>query len=553
MKVHPFLKDRVRSLQSRKLFFVASFLLVFILVLQNCTDPSSSNSSTTDTTPTIEGFVSGTDLSAVYTGSEKFLTPTAFRVPHDEADSSQTALATFAWKEFIALNWPSNYSTSTPTRGVPDSSQSALSFLKPDPNKPLVWQTYKHRVEVYPVNTASYNKNFDTPPQYFYKVEGQTDIPKYKDPGGKPLSQLTTYFNNLDESSEIGLATIFYEGDPDAPGANSNPKPSITNGGPGALRRVIYQAKASRVMFDYVVENNLYDSLTRVNKIDTTLNAINNKGQGGLPTCPDPSLICFPHGDVAGSEGSIEIKASWRQLTLEEYNTGRFLTAPILRYIKDVDPSNPQDSMIFYDIVPAAPTATSLPYGLLGLHIIHKTVHFPTYVFATFEQVDNLDPQKKLNQLSYYNNPRGGIVNPGKQYVVNRPHPIVSATQNVNNAVHEEIIKMDSTSVWQYYQLIGVQGPASNNQDTTDFFLANIVTETNEILRSFSGTLSNEYGTINPTAANIHVGSNLVIGGGCKGCHGNAQQSDFSFITQNAPFDGTPDVINAPLYIPLDQ
>ena len=96
----------------------------------------------------------------------------------------------------------------------------------------------------------------------------------------------------------------------------------------------------------------------------------------------------------------------------------------------------------------------------------------------------------------------------------------------------------------------------------TDYFLANIVTETNEALRSFSGTLDADNGTINPQNTNLRVGTTALTGGGCKGCHGNAQvgplieagapipdpliASDFSFITQGAPFD-VPDAINQPL------
>ena len=122
-------------------------------------------------------------------------------------------------------------------------------------------------------------------------------------------------------------------------------------------------------------------------------------------------------------------------------------------------------------------------------------------------------------------------------------------------------------SVWLYYKLIGVQGSATDPSDTegTDYFLANIVTETNEALRSFSGTLDAKTGVIDPQNTNIRKGPTAYTGGGCKGCHGNAQvgpivepgtpapksstliASDFSFITQGAPFGGMPDAINQPL------
>ena len=112
-----------------------------------------------------------------------------------------------------------------------------------------------------------------------------------------------------------------------------------------------------------------------------------------------------------------------------------------------------------------------------------------------------------------------------------------------------------------------MQGEATNSEDATsesEFALANLVTETNSVLRDFSGTL-NADGTIDPNNTNIYKGTTEFIGGGCKGCHGNAQvgphvefggappapdtliASDFSFITQNAPFEGKPDAINQPL------
>jgi len=97
--------------------------------------------------------------------------------------------------------------------------------------------------------------------------------------------------------------------------------------------------------------------------------------------------------------------------------------------------------------------------------------------------------------------------------------------------------------------LIGTQGPASNNQDTTNYLLANIVTETNEVLANFVGTLDKTNGVIaNPNGINVHKGNNSFVMGGCKGCHGNSQKSDFSFITADGPFDEV-DVVNQPLLI----
>jgi len=481
--------------------------------------------------------------------SYNFFENKPYDVPHDvqsPKDSGQVALSQFAWQEFIALNWPSNYGTTNNefTRGKPDTSKSVANFLSPDSLGQLVWQTYKHRVEMYPKNTSSYNKNFDTAPQYFYKLENQNEITGIN--SATPLNQITTIFNNLDETSEINLCALFVDGDPNAPDAKKYTNPGTASGLPGAPRRMIYEAKANRGMFDYVAKNYLYDAAIRAQKIKYTGKAIKNDNKGAVyQKTPDPNMIVFPFGDNKGEEGSIEVKATWRQLTLKEYKSGRYLTAPIIKY-RNGKP-NKAKGIAYYDIVPAIPTLTTLPYGLVGLHIIHKTKTFPSYVFATFEQVDNLSTViEPKNTLFYYNRNSNPSVNPDKQYAY-RANALLEGTKQVNTDVHSQIKALDASSVWQYYKLIGVQGHPQNNANTTDYFLANIVTETNQTLRDFSGTLDTLRGTFNPQGINLYQGKKKIVQGGCKGCHGNAQDADFSFITKDAPFDGKPDYVNQPL------
>jgi hypothetical protein len=123
-------------------------------------------------------------------------------------------------------------------------------------------------------------------------------------------------YNNLDESSEIGLCNM------SAP----------TNTG------IQYGAKVSRAVFHYVYASgsplctNSRDcsglATARGNAIDTLPQT------GGLcelpATAPKPTLS-LPCGDlsVAGDdgEGAIEIKAAWRQLTAGERACGRFSCA----------------------------------------------------------------------------------------------------------------------------------------------------------------------------------------------------------------------------------
>lgn len=543
----------------------------------------------------------------------QFFTSTAYTVPHDapaplpanQSSQQLTNLATFAWQEFIALNWPSSYDAKAHIRGKPDTTKLPLDFAQPDNAGDLVWQTYKHRVEVYPdgATAANYDSSFNTTPKYDYRGGDGKPIYACGDYTPGKNGQLGTWtadtsspdvsqvpiFNNLDETSEINLCTLFTSADPNAPGVPPA-KTDINNlfmGLPQQPRRFIYEAKANQVMFDYVAGNNYFLDDSRLLAQQATYNKVRKSGAGGVAPCPtlkagEQSIVCFPPGDSSpnGSEGTILVKATWKQLTQAEYSSGRYLTAPIIRYrildvntdISNSEASESDDTGDFcYEKVPPTPTATTLPYGLVGLHIIHKTTNYPTYVFATFEQADNLNTTLPNNDLYYYNRNILPPANKDKQNVTTRAHPMSDATKNVNDQVHLQLRNLlaankqnTNDSVWLYYKLVGVQGAAtdSGNTSNTDYFLANVVTETSEILRSFSGTLDNTNGTINPTVFNIHKGSTTYTGGGCKGCHGNAQvgpapntvttqnppiASDFSFITQGAPIT-TPDGINQPLF-----
>lgn len=533
--------------KKRRMGYVIPALFTFLTLLcLNC-EP------TTTTGPGAQPEVTdvGLDPSLVSSGYPNFLEPDAYNVPHDASNSLQKTLAIFAWQEFIALNWPSSYNTQSHERGQPDTTKTVLDFLNFSPDQPLVWETYMHRVEVYPDTLlSSYDTLFNRAPSYVYNVPGQQTIQRLDSASAPPLSQVSTIFNNLDEVTEIDLCTMFILGDSLAPGGSQANAGLIASGFPGAPRRVIYEAKANEDMFKYVVRRKLYEPSIRTSLIAYTKDKISNLSPsdtlGGLYPCGDNHMICFPHGvDTTATVGSIEIKAAWRQLTMEEYESGRFVTSEILSYRKQV--TAPGDTVYFYQTVPATPTANSLPYGLVGLHIIHKTANFPTYVFATFEQVDILNQSVRANIPFYYNRDSNNVVSPEVQFVTERTPPIKSTTADVTNEVHNQMRAMNSNTPWQFYRLVGVQGPASNDQDTTDFFLSNLLVETNTVLSTFSGTLDTNNGTKDPRKSNIHQGSNLIIGGGCKGCHGNAQQSDFSFITQNAPFDGVPDVVNQAL------
>jgi len=128
--------------------------------------------------------------------------------PASKANLSQAA--NFAWNEFIALNWPAK----SQNRDIPDPS---LKFGSQGGKTPLVWHTYRHKVETYPGNgkpPPGYNGSapdfgYNTPtPSYFYEPSktGTTDGNVNPCSGTKSA---TTPWINLDEKNEISAATMY--------------------------------------------------------------------------------------------------------------------------------------------------------------------------------------------------------------------------------------------------------------------------------------------------------------------------------------------------------
>ena len=459
-------------------------------------------------------------------------------VPHDVPagpGASIQDLAIFAWQEFVALNWPSVDPATTGLRGRPNTGADFLSIKKgPDGSFPLlVWQTYRHKNELFPADGLT-DPSFDSKmPVYKYKLIGSlTPAP------GNPVPTLNL-FNNLDESSQIGLCTMYAH----------------------KSTRILYEAKVNRGLFDYANTAKLTDCNDK--NTCPTLAAARANTKANLAAlgaiCTPPTniqgpIVMLPCGDANLSgdagEGAIEIKASWRALTAEEAASGRFYVRKVLLY------SGQQFGALQYH---------NEVYGLLSLHIIHKTKSFPAFVFASWEQVDNYDDANNSNPegLRFHN--IFGVPQPPPDIPVTRAHPIHSQIPPVNDAVHAAFKAKDPNTIWQYYKLIGVQGTPVNgpppplpmngpppSQSAIDalsyYYLANIVVETNQALQNFTGGVGpNGYPM---DAQNVYFNGTSVQMGGCQGCHGFQSQilgGDMSRLISVAPSNSTvpPEPINA--------
>jgi len=459
--------------------------------------------------------------------------------PHDVIngrDANLTQLATFAWQEFLALNWKASL---TSERGTPDTTWT-YSTKGPYPQL-LVWQTYAQTTEFRPNGPLvkawkDLGQPGTTPPTYSYQVN-------IAQGSGNPKNNL---WNNLDEDNEIGSADIY---------SHYNLAPKAIN------NLVLFQVKVNKSEYEYLRVNYGADQNNSTGKLATTQAAVvsyikSNQtapygyyaGATSTCSCPPDKAICLPCGDGSvptdDGEGTIEVKTAWRKLGPND-KPAHFFTTTALYYDKDA-----KGNLVYLNGT----------FGLIGMHIIHKTKSFPDFVFATFEQVDvdTAGMQYVLLDHTTHKETGGPVAIVRQGYPDNNPnemHPIPKELQTVTAAVQKQLHALNPAIPWQYYRLSGVQSksvscpidlkgqppnattcvarptPSACTKLDPNYFQANFVVESDPFLNNFSGPGfgSNPY----PQCQNTIYNQQIYDNGGCKGCHGVAQTAfgtDFSFL-----------------------
>ena len=499
----------------------------------------------------------------------------------------------FAWQEFIALNWPAVPQTGAPgTRGVADTSKN---LDERGAEEPVVWETFRSKVEIYPgqnsgnpsqvvapngyVDDASRDYGFDAPPRYFYdpaRVHTATgEIPPA--PGQQAVARPA--WVNLDEDNEIDEAAMF------AGAADTSPFPG---------QQFLYTAKANRTAYTYVARNRWWytrerDETTHERTVPPQKQTADYvRDHKATPPPGSSEYVSFPNG-------TIEVKAAWRRLTHAEIQSGRYHTNRVRYYI--------------------ASAAGSPAYReeVWALHIVHKTPTAPYFTFATFEHNDNLvdaagnpvetrrgdlvhphiaslpptdpeivsipatatskqrlevrgtfpEPEKRL----YYRNLPTGLpgdsVPRGPVSIRHRAHSLFPVV--FYNEIYQNILRYYApNSPLQHYKLVNIQhlpldkapGVPYTGNDPGNYYLANIVVETDYNLQNFSGKLDNPAHTnglitdyfnehnnahgrypVGQPAHNTPYAGRFYNMGGCMGCHGNIAElgADFSFIFNGGP------------------
>jgi hypothetical protein len=280
--------------------------------------------------------------------------------------------AAFAWQEFIAMNWPAGPQQGKP--GQRDTPSTSVHFGDPSYTGPLVWETLRGKVEIFPGGEDQFK--YLAPPGYKKKQDdpslGYDALPQYRYTSNIPscsASQVNdeTPWVNLDETDQITLDNMY--------AGVVAPTSSPGNSSPQLIR---FLAKANRTQYVYVAGNSSTpdnpDSArqwwNRIPRDVVTATKTYLATQKMSPPAGSSSMVSLPYG-------TIEVKAGWRPLNPSEATSGRFHVQRV-RFYENIGGS--QTAKCYRDA----------DWGLVALHIIQKTPSAPYFIYATFEQADNI-------------------------------------------------------------------------------------------------------------------------------------------------------------------
>ena len=316
-------------------------------------------------------------------------------------DLSENNFDCLAWQDFIYFMWPAM--TTPGHRGEPNPNAKFGS------SGPTVWETYKTVDAVF--------------------------LPNGRDPG--PWNQLQLLatlrgslaqrvdqgaVRHLTETSKVSrpvLANILR----DSAGTPPDILDEIAQAGGGTLYDlngypVYYEVAMSRVQYEYITANKLYDA---------------NKQQAYAAS----HVIALPGGGDNKTEGSVEVKAAWKVLSLAEKISGHFHMVQAL----------------------LGGSQQPVTVGLVGFHAFIS--NGSQGAWATFAQVDNAPVQHPATSGTFnFFNPKCTPApcpfnvkdaDPGQVVQIN---PNADQATMLNAYMH---YILQGYSPWQYYNLVDVQ------------------------------------------------------------------------------------------------
>ena len=140
--------------------------------------------------------------------------------------------------------------------------------------------------------------------------------------------------------------------------------PTISNTNSTVPQLIRYAVKANGVQYGYVAQNQFFNANT------AQIARANNTAAftATPPRAPTPPFVFFP-------AGTVEIKSAWRALTSNDDPT--HFHRQTVRFYENKGANN---AICYFEE----------QWGLVALHIIQKTPSAPSFIYATFEQGENI-------------------------------------------------------------------------------------------------------------------------------------------------------------------
>lgn len=263
-----------------------------------------------------------------------------------------------------------------------------------------------------------------------------------------------------------------------------------------------------------------------------------------------PLQVSFPSSTSSpAAYGALEVKAAWRELVPGKDDVSRYysVSASIL------DPGSP-------------PTCRDAVMGLIGLHIAVKTSPFTEWVWATFEQEDNVpdgdfqpgvryslnngttSPPTNVNGFNYPPNGANAQTKGPPPLALNQPlpadapvqvsrfTPVDSNVATANRTFHGVL----SETVWVHYNLVADQWPTNPSSF-----------KPGGLYPAASGTPFPNDHVANTSAETYfqNAPASSLLGNSCMQCHFQAAFTDFSWTLNDEAYprpSGASPVARAP-------
>lgn len=299
----------------------------------------------------------------------------------------------------------------------------------------------------------------------------------------------------------------------------------------------------NKTTFDFTTERKLYslDGINEAKQTFITKDIYQVKKNKETNTYEYDTIRNQKYNQLSDDNGSMHLKTSWKILGGDD-DTTKFHKAWAALLFNNVN---------FADANTVAPQCTLVQVGLVGMHISYKTEDQPAFIWATFEHVDNCPEKGDIEDKHYsffnyddqdtnninkvpmanenvnngsvhYGNPKWfnpftDTINGPSQVV--RLDPITKQTQELNTAYQKALAE----TVWSNYELVATQW---THPDTEKYYPKRLYNTTLE-------TFEQE-------------------GSSCIGCHHQVLPNTLKGGPNNDQFFMKPDTIGNVLNLPLN-